>query len=45
VLNFDALVHSGAIDRSDLKLFSFADTPESAFEYLTRELKKNYDLS
>lgn len=44
VLNFDALVESGAIDRSDLKLFSFADDPVTAFKFLTRELKKNYDL-
>jgi len=44
VLNFDLLVEKGAINRSDMKLFSFADDPESAFKFLTRELKKNYDL-
>jgi len=45
VLNFEALVESGAIDRSDLKLFSFADDPDTAFKFLTGELKKNYDIS
>jgi len=44
ILNFDALVEAGAIDRSDLALFSFADDPETAFEILTRELKRNYDV-
>jgi hypothetical protein len=44
VLNFDALVEAGAIDGSDLKLFSFADDPETAFKILTSELKKNYDI-
>jgi uncharacterized protein (TIGR00730 family) len=45
VLNFDALVEAGAVDRSDLKLFSFADDPETAFKFLTGELRKNYDVS
>lgn len=45
ILNFDALVDAGAIDRSDLKLFSFADDPVTAFKFLTGELKKNYDIS
>ncbi|HEY9167017.1 MAG TPA: TIGR00730 family Rossman fold protein [Candidatus Kryptonia bacterium] len=45
ILNFEELVKAGAIQQSDLKLFSFADDPESAFKFLTRELKKNYDLS
>ncbi len=42
VLNFDYLIEAGAIDRSDLELFSFADDPETAFKLLTRELRKNY---
>jgi hypothetical protein len=45
ILNFDALVDAGAINRSDLKLFSFADDPDTAFRILTGELRKNYDLS
>jgi len=44
ILNFNALVEAGAINRSDLKLFSFADDPETAFKVLTSGLKKNYDL-
>ncbi|MCI0706280.1 MAG: TIGR00730 family Rossman fold protein [Ignavibacteriae bacterium] len=42
VLNFEALVHHGVISREDLKLFVFKDTPEEAFEYLVKELRKNY---
>ncbi|MCL5267547.1 MAG: TIGR00730 family Rossman fold protein [Bacteroidetes bacterium] len=42
VLDFDYLIEAGAINREDLKLFSFADDPETAFKLLTRELRKNY---
>jgi len=45
ILNFEALVDAGAIARSDLKLFSFADDPKTAFNILTDGLKKNYDIS
>jgi uncharacterized protein (TIGR00730 family) len=45
ILNFDELVKMGAIDRSDLGLFRFADDPETAFKILTSELRKNYDIS
>ncbi len=45
ILNFEALIQAGTIDRSDLSLFAFADDPETAFKFLTRELKKNYELS
>ena len=34
VLNLDVMVDSGAISPEDLKLFSFADSPEEAFESL-----------
>ncbi len=34
VINFDAMVKQGMIDRADLDLFKFADTPQEAFEYL-----------
>jgi uncharacterized protein (TIGR00730 family) len=44
VINFDALAKAGAISERDLKLFSFADDPETAFKFLTSELKKNYEL-
>ena len=42
VLDFDYLIEAGAISRDDMKLFSFADDPETAFKILTRELRKNY---
>lgn len=44
IINFNAMVEMGAISKSDLRLFKFVDDPVTAFEYLTRELKKNYDL-
>src|SRR5215469_4930558 len=40
VLHFDALVDSGAISPEDLKLFSFADSPEEAFESLKEGLTR-----
>ena len=42
VLNFDSMIRHHMIDKNDLKLFSFADTPESAFEFLKKGLTKNY---
>lgn len=42
VINFDALVESGAIDRRDLEMVSFADDPDTAFKFLTKGIKKNY---
>jgi len=42
VINFDALLRWGTIDERDLELFSFADTVDEAFEYLTTELEKHY---
>ncbi|HEV2961046.1 MAG TPA: LOG family protein, partial [Candidatus Angelobacter sp.] len=34
VLNFEAFVDAGAISPEDLKLFTFADSPDEAFEAL-----------
>jgi uncharacterized protein (TIGR00730 family) len=34
ILNFDALVRHGVIDKEDLNLFQFADTPEAALGIL-----------
>jgi len=34
IVNFDALVRHGMIDREDLALFQFADNPATAFELL-----------
>lgn len=42
VVNFDAMVQSGVISKSDMDLFVFKDSPQDAFRYLTRELRKNY---
>ncbi len=42
VIDFDALVEAGAIDRSDLDMISFADDPVTAFKFLTRGIRKNY---
>ncbi len=38
VLNFEAMVRWGTVDRQDLELFRFADTPEEAFQYLRQRL-------
>ena len=40
VLHLDALVDSGSISPDDLKLFSFADSPEEAFECLKEGLTR-----
>ena len=42
ILNFDALVKYEMIAPSDLNLFRFADTPESAFGLLTEGLTRYY---
>jgi hypothetical protein len=38
VVNFDALVRHGMIERQDLDLFRFEDDPRSAFEFLRSRL-------
>jgi uncharacterized protein (TIGR00730 family) len=43
-VNFDNLVRLHLISRDDLKLFKFVDTPEEAFTYLVRGLRKNYPV-
>lgn len=42
IIDFDALIEAGSIDRSDLNMVSFADDPVTAFNYLTKGIKKNY---
>ncbi len=42
IIDFNALVKYGVISKTDLNLFKFADTPREAFQYLVRELTKNY---
>ena len=42
IVNFQEMVRRHVISEDDLKLFTFADTPEEAFRHLTKELQKNY---
>jgi len=42
VINFDALVRMRLIGQSDLDLFTYANTPEEAYRYLVKELRRNY---
>lgn len=42
VINFQAMVKFRTISRGDVKLFSFADTPDEAFAILKKGLTKNY---
>jgi uncharacterized protein (TIGR00730 family) len=39
VIDFEALVRHGTIDRSDLELFSFVDDPQAAFAMLERRIE------
>ncbi|MBI4552395.1 MAG: TIGR00730 family Rossman fold protein [Candidatus Latescibacteria bacterium] len=40
VLNLDVMVRWGTISPDDVSLLTFADTPDEAFEYLTRALAR-----
>jgi len=42
VINFDELARRGVISKDDLKLFTFADSPDEAYHSLTKQLKKLY---
>jgi uncharacterized protein (TIGR00730 family) len=42
VIDIDALVRMRLISASDVSLFSYANSPEEAFKYLVKELRKNY---
>ncbi|MCS6862707.1 MAG: LOG family protein [Abditibacteriales bacterium] len=42
VLNFDAMAKWHTIQPQHLDLFKFCDTPDEAFDYLTRTLEKHY---
>lgn len=42
VLRFDPMLEAGAISPKDLELFTFADSPEQAFECLQDHLAENY---
>jgi hypothetical protein len=41
-LHFDTLVRWGTISPQDVRLFRLVDTPKEAFEYLKKELLRNY---
>ena len=42
IIDFEAMVDHGLINREDLNLFQFANTPEEAFEYLRDFLTREY---
>lgn len=42
VFNFEALVELGYVCQDDLKLFTFCDTVDEAYDYLTRRLTELY---
>lgn len=42
IINFQAMVKFGMISKEDLKLFSYADSPEEAFGILKKGLTKHY---
>ena len=42
VIDIDALVRMRLIGPNDLDLFTYANSPDEAFKYLIRELRKNY---
>ncbi len=42
IINFDELINHGMIEREDMALFRFMDTPKEAFEYLKDFLTQTY---
>lgn len=42
VINLESMAEMNMISREDLDLFKFVDTPQEAFDYLTKELTENY---
>jgi len=42
IINFKALAKYNMISKEDLSLFKFANTPDEAFNYLKKGIKKNY---
>jgi len=42
IINMEKLAELQMISKEDLKLFKFVNTPQEAFEYLKKELTKNY---
>jgi hypothetical protein len=44
LINFDFFVERGMISKEDLDLFTFANTPIDAFDFITGELKRIYRI-
>jgi uncharacterized protein (TIGR00730 family) len=44
LFNFDFLVETGMINKEDLNLFTYANTPQEAFEYIKAELTRIHKL-
>ena len=42
VIDFPFMLKQGVVSKSDFKLFTYADSPKEAYEYLVKELRKNY---
>ena len=42
VIDIDALIRMRLISPSDVELFAYADSPDEAFKYLVKELRRNY---
>lgn len=42
IINWNEMVARGVISRSDLRLFTFKDSPQEAFEFLKASLLRNY---
>ncbi len=45
IINFEALVRHGVIAREDLDLFTFADTPQEAMQFLETALTPHVDTA
>lgn len=41
-INFENLIRLKMISPEDLKIFHFADSPDEAYDYIVRDLRKNY---
>ena len=44
IINFEALIRSGTVDREDMKLFSFVNTPAQAMQILKANLSRDLSL-
>ena len=42
VINFDTLIEYGTISKSDMKIMTFCNTVDEAFEEITSHFKKYY---